>query len=296
MAMKILLNPSEFSSEEFKVALTSDLKRKSGVKDLSLNGSLKKHKRNANDIAPTAHRDMKEIPNIKAGLENKIGRSSSQMNAQVTGRQQVAATDSELVKEQQIPFTKNSAHWKYIDSLEVFQLLPQKPHFRPLCERNEASREVLAIGHMLTFATLVEKASQLEIENSASVFESYLEGLTDLEVLGFEVKVVVDNINELLSLKRRQENLENLSKENQSKIAECDGEIEKLEEEIIEIDKIMCQLEAKLATKVSKKLEKYSRQDILKFNALAIEDELLTVKEQFKVKASSNLLSFGGLT
>ncbi|XP_065852212.1 uncharacterized protein [Euphorbia lathyris] len=224
----------------------------------------------------------------EARAENRMEESSktseNELNDQVT-RQKVAAAGDE-VKNHRLPFTKTSFAWNYIDSLEVFRIL-STPHFTPLSELDEEIREGLAISHMLTFATLVEKASELEIEKPTSLFDSYLGALADLKMLGFDVKAVADTITELLSFKKRQEKLENRSGEIQEKIAECDGERAKLDEEINEIDKMISELEERRAMKVSRKTKEDSKSEFLQFNASSIKADLVLVKEKFKVKAAA---------
>lgn len=194
---------------------------------------------------------------------------------------------SAVVKDQEIPFTKSSFLWQYIDSLQVFQALPQNPHFRPLSECNEASREELAIGHMLNFVNLVEKASNLQIENPTSVFDSYLKDLADLEMLGFYVKPVADCINKLLSFKRRKEQIDDRWIEIHDKIAECDSKKEKFEEEITAIDKMICELQEQRALKVSLRVKEDSNRCFLQGCASTIKDNMFDVKQKFEDKAAS---------
>ncbi|XP_065870040.1 DUF724 domain-containing protein 7-like isoform X5 [Euphorbia lathyris] len=178
------------------------------------------------------------------------------------------------MEKQELPFTKTLSLWQYVDSLEVFKVLPQKPHFIPLLEENEATREGFAIGNMLNFAGLVEKASKLKMNNPRNVFDSYLKALSDLEMHGFDVKMVVDQISKLLSIKIREEKLKNESHDLDCKIMQCDSQKAKLEGEIKE-------LEEQLAVKVEQKARIDSERNLLRNDAITLKEETVNAKLDF---------------
>ncbi|WCJ26744.1 protein of unknown function 724 7 [Euphorbia peplus] len=195
--------------------------------------------------------------------------------------------ESELVRDKNLPFVKSSYMWKEFDSQEVFRMLPQTPHFRQLSHCHEETREGLAIGHMMNFAFVVEKVSKLQIEDPTSLFVKYLEALNILEEFGFEVKAVVDRVNNLLSLKTRQEQFHDQSERHQSLVVKSDEKKAKLEEENIAIDKTISKLEAKRAENASQLVKEDSTRDFLQFRASAIEDFMLDMKQEFKVKSAA---------
>ncbi|XP_040930513.1 DUF724 domain-containing protein 2 isoform X4 [Gossypium hirsutum] len=88
---------------------------------------------------------------------------------------------SPLDSDQSLPFVKKSPIWRTIESLDVFQIVPQKPHFQPLAESREEFREGSAIGIMVTFASLFDKISMLHFDDPRNTFDSISEGLDDLE-------------------------------------------------------------------------------------------------------------------
>ncbi|KAI9181424.1 hypothetical protein LWI28_014895 [Acer negundo] len=98
--------------------------------------------------------------------------------------------------------------WSFIQSMEVFRLMPQKPHFRPLNECNEILREGLAIAQWITFAKVAEQTSELELDTSRSTFNSIIACLSELESHGFNVKVVQSRLLELQTMKESQEQLQ----------------------------------------------------------------------------------------
>ncbi|XP_012088732.1 DUF724 domain-containing protein 6 isoform X2 [Jatropha curcas] len=194
---------------------------------------------------------------------------------------------SELVNGQGIPFVKSSSIWKNIESLEVFKFLPQKPHFGPLIDCKVASREGCAIGNMLTFATVVERTSKLKVDDPRDLFDSYIETLTDLEMLGFDVKLVMDRLNRLLAIKDRQEQLQHQSKDVAIQIEECVHEKTKLREDIDKIDKIISELEEQRAMKVSLKVTQESEIIALQVGANGISEDILSAMHEFESLAAS---------
>ncbi|XP_065854946.1 DUF724 domain-containing protein 2-like isoform X3 [Euphorbia lathyris] len=201
-------------------------------------------------------------------------------NVENLDQSSVQASD-ELVEKQELPFTKTSSVWEYIDSLEVFKVLPQNPHFRPLLEeKNEATREGFAIGNMFNFAGLVEKTSKLKIDQPTSVFDSYLKALSDLEMHGFDVKALSNRISQLLPIKIREEEMKKDSQDLYNKIAEYDSHIAKLEGEIKE-------LEEQLAMKMEQKAMKDSESNLLQKDVIRLKEEILNAKLDFVREAGA---------
>ncbi|XP_065854764.1 DUF724 domain-containing protein 7-like [Euphorbia lathyris] len=234
--------------------------------------------------------DMNRDGTTKSAKKRKRG-----MNAQGTVQQVPAAGAAEdNVQVETVParntnlplFRKSSSLWNHIDSLEVFRILPQKPHFSFLSDINDEIREGTAFGHMLTFASVVDKVTKLQINDPVTVFHSYSEALAILEAIGFDVKVVVDRVNELLILKTRREKLKNKSKRYQSSVAECDEKKAKLGQEIRAIDKMMSELEEQRALKVSQMVKEDSSREFLQLEVSSIKEVMFDVEHKFKVKSA----------
>ncbi|XP_048228137.1 DUF724 domain-containing protein 6 isoform X3 [Ricinus communis] len=194
---------------------------------------------------------------------------------------------TELVENLEMPFLKSSLIWKNIESLEVFQVLPQKPHFSPLIGHKEASREGMAMGHMLSFAVLIEKMSKLRVDDGREVFESYMEVLAELEMHGFEVKAIAERLEKLLSIKDRCKRLEDEAKKVHIGMAEGKNEKIKLEEDIDKIEKRISQLEEQRAMKVSMKMMKDSELITLQVNANAVNEDILNMEHEFENVAAA---------
>lgn len=164
--------------------------------------------------------------------------------------------DQARVENQDWPFIKTSPVWSAIDSLEVFKQIPQTPHFNPLRTYKEECREGLAIGCMVTFASLVEKISKLQFDNPRHVFESTLASLNDLEQHGFNISMPCNRVNELLLIKDTQlKYLEEIKEaegkiwehtENKLKLAE---ESKAIEQKIIELQKRQSSIKMDMETK-----------------------------------------------
>ncbi|XVF80710.1 hypothetical protein PTKIN_Ptkin15bG0097000 [Pterospermum kingtungense] len=142
-----------------------------------------------------------------------------------------------------LPFVKKSHVWRTIESMDVFQIVPQKPHFRPLAEIREEFREGSAIGIMISFASLFENISTLHVDAPSNTLDSILESLNDLEKHGFDVTLLQHRLNKLLSIKEGL-GLHLGDRENaQRELVENTKELMKFNEEMEEIEKKITQLQ-----------------------------------------------------
>ncbi|CAL5433517.1 unnamed protein product [Camellia sinensis] len=155
------------------------------------------------------------------------------------------------VPNQNLPFVKTFPLWETIESMDVFQSMPQNPHFRPLESCKESAREGLAIGCMVTFSSVVKKTTELQFDGPRSSIEDCLETLLDLEGHGFDVKMLRDRLTGLLLIKDKQEFLQDQSKELESRIMAHSHEKSKIDEEIDEINKQIKELKEKRALAMS---------------------------------------------
>ncbi|KAK2665510.1 hypothetical protein Ddye_004084 [Dipteronia dyeriana] len=140
-----------------------------------------------------------------------------------------------------------------IQSMEVFRLMPQKPHFRPLNECNEIIREGLAIAQWFTFAKVVEQTSELQVDASRSLFDSIVECLSELESHGFDVKAVRSRLLELQTMKECQEQLQTKLENFKREIVERTHKETKIKAEIDAAAKELKVLEEKVDAVEEKK-------------------------------------------
>ncbi|KAL1542623.1 DUF724 domain-containing protein 3-like isoform X1 [Salvia divinorum] len=194
-----------------------------------------------------------------------------------------------LSEPEKLPFEKNTILWKTIESIQVFQRLPQKPHFQPLENFRESSREGLAIGYMVTFSSIVERASKLQLTDPVSIMEDIMDTLTDLEKQGFEVRPIQDCISELLAIKGKQEKLANDAETLKGQITGHSDTKARLERDIEEINEHIKKLQRKHSQAESAKEREEEEMAFLQVRLRETKDSIKTVKNDFEGKVSSIL-------
>ncbi|XP_021290580.1 DUF724 domain-containing protein 6-like [Herrania umbratica] len=190
-------------------------------------------------------------------------------------------------EDEALPFVKSLPIWKAVQSMEIFQVIPQNPHFRPLVKLKEILREGVAVGHMLTFASLVQRTSNLRVADPRNLFTSILDALLDLEMLGFDVKAVRDRTSELLFMKDRHGHLQDQSKEVEVQVKQHAHELTKINEEIDINKKMLKELEGKQAILVSIKESKISKIASLQVCADVTTEDIQSVEFDFENLAAT---------
>ncbi|XP_068315931.1 DUF724 domain-containing protein 7-like isoform X2 [Pyrus communis] len=181
------------------------------------------------------------------------------------------------------PFVKSYPEiWQKVESMDAFRRYPQKPHFYPLVKCGELSRESLAIAKMLTFASLVEKTSKLNIEVPDDFFDSSFQELSDLETFGFDVKGVRDRLNSLLEMKVQLGQLQDKSKEVEIQIAEQTQERKKHNEKISGVAKQIKDLQDQLVVLMSEDAAKGTEISRLQSEENAITESILSTRCNFE--------------
>ncbi|KAL8113235.1 hypothetical protein AgCh_020527 [Apium graveolens] len=157
---------------------------------------------------------------------------------------------------QSLPFVKRSPLWKVVDSMELFKTT-QRPHFSPLVNCTEETREGLAIGTMVNFSNLVENTSKLQFSCDMTIIERSLETLAEFESHGIDVEKIRSCLTQLLSKKQTaselQKEYDNIESEicNSLDEGKFDEEINQLNQQIEEIQKKLA--EAKMAKEMREK-------------------------------------------
>jgi len=136
-----------------------------------------------------------------------------------------------------LPFVKKSQLWKVLESMEVFKVVPQSPHFSPLLESEEECREGDAIGRMVMFSSLLEKVNNLQVDDPISSINRIDECFLKLEKHGFNVTTPRSRIAKILSIKERQTCALEELKAVEEKITENDNKRRKYEEDIVELQR-----------------------------------------------------------
>ncbi|KAK6279583.1 hypothetical protein POUND7_019850 [Theobroma cacao] len=199
----------------------------------------------------------------------------------------LAMTGDNELEDEGLPFVKSLPIWKAVQSMEIFQVMPQNPHFHPLVKLKEILREGVAVGHMLTFASLVQKTLNLTVADPRNLFTSILDALLDLEMLGFDVKAVRDRTSELLVMKDRYGHLQDQSKEVEVQVKQHAHELTKINEEIDINKKMLKELEEKQAILVSIRESKISKIASLQVCADVTTGDIQSVEFDFENLAAS---------
>ncbi|KAF5194664.1 hypothetical protein FRX31_015747 [Thalictrum thalictroides] len=135
-----------------------------------------------------------------------------------------------------LPFVKHPDLWQSCESLEVFQRMPQKPHFLPLEQYDEEIREGYAIANMLNLANLVQKTLEAKLDEPTSVYESRLKRLTDLEEHGFTVQPIRVVLEGLLKIKASYSELDDKTTDAEKEFVEEKGKLDEVEESIKQLN------------------------------------------------------------
>lgn len=174
-------------------------------------------------------------------IESTMGNESEKM-----AHQSDPAHTRSTVK--RIPFVKSSFLWKSIESMEIFDIMPQDPCFRQLEELSEEIREGMAIGLMVTFANLASRVEKLCINDSYETFKERLEALVPLEENGFDVRLVRSRIEELLEIKNYQRQSKNKKTALEEQMLGKEYEESRLDTLNCALDKTITEVERHLAS------------------------------------------------
>ncbi|CAH9137316.1 unnamed protein product [Cuscuta epithymum] len=188
------------------------------------------------------------------------GENSGVQNHPATGNGgevlEVATTVSEHLQSRFLPFKKTKlSQWDKIESRDVFQKYPQKPHFQPLEHVEDSYREPLMIYYMTTFADIIDDARFLGFDGPRSTIDEMLNTLCVLESQGFNVEPARRHLNEILSYKDKKEHLQNLLTQTRGEKEKHKMEKARIAEEVDELKKQMAKLENVIASAQSREDE-----------------------------------------
>ncbi|WOK98906.1 hypothetical protein Cni_G07618 [Canna indica] len=159
------------------------------------------------------------------------------------------------LKEISLPFPKISSMWESIESMEVFKVMPQQPHFGPLEQYSMEFREGMAIGLMISFANLVSNIQQLHIDDGQATLKERLRALGPLEANGFDVKFLRSRLHELLEIQASRGQCETRKASLEEKILEKKHDNERLDSCITALDKAIMELKQNLSSFYERKDE-----------------------------------------
>ncbi|KFK37489.1 hypothetical protein AALP_AA4G264000 [Arabis alpina] len=183
--------------------------------------------RNQNSVGNDATRENEET-----NEDNNRKRKREQILGSSANVGETRANDSTMV----LPFEKKLRTWKTFESMEVFKTVPQSPHFSPLMETRESSRETSALGLMCSYSELVEEVKGPFI-SLISRLEFLNDSFAELEKHGFDVKEPYSRVQKLLSLKARQANKMEQLKSVEKEIAVEESKKVEIELKILELQR-----------------------------------------------------------
>ncbi|ESQ40604.1 hypothetical protein EUTSA_v10015933mg [Eutrema salsugineum] len=111
-----------------------------------------------------------------------------------------------------LPFVKTSktlAGWKECESREAFKRWPQRPHFNGpwVFQTPQLIRQFFALGLMQSFLDISESIESRGKDLPSDELDEDKEALVALETYGFDSTRPLSQIEEILSLKRKEADL-----------------------------------------------------------------------------------------
>jgi len=249
----------------------------------------------------SSHNDFEaqEHINVMVGVETSAsGVQYSEVGSEaenvVLNRALRLGVDESLQEQSPLPFEKRSLLWEPIESSEIFSLMPQCPHFRPLEQCHKDFREGEAIGLMVTFANSAVSIGKLQIADSQHKFDDILKTLVNLEGHGFDVQRLQARVVEMLGIKDNQERLVEerstlemlLIKEKMEK-ARLNSEFESIEKAMREFEQSLSHLHEKKIHISVQKRETQSKLNNLKMDSMRVENALLSSEQDFEATLSA---------
>ncbi|XP_076899213.1 uncharacterized protein LOC143553019 [Bidens hawaiensis] len=189
--------------------------------------------------------------------------------------------------QQDWPFIKRSPIWATIESLEIYQTSPQRPHFSPLKKVKADRREGLAIAHMVTFMNMVQMLSTLQLTDPVDPINNGLEILTDLETHGFDVDVIRGRFNKILSLKPKASQQTIKLKEVEEELEKCNAEKCVEEKKINELEMKIKELHERMAQKVALNKVRDEEMMALQSNMKLVSKQIADCELAFKELAAT---------
>uniref|UniRef100_A0A0E0JK22 Agenet-like domain-containing protein n=1 Tax=Oryza punctata TaxID=4537 RepID=A0A0E0JK22_ORYPU len=178
--------------------------------------------------------------------------------------------------------------------MEVFDKLPQVPHFGKLTGYPPELREGKTLGLMVSFANLAESIQNMRIQDKENIFEEKLRCLSELEEDGFDVKALKERLENLLWIKNRQIELKKNRARLDQGMLEREVDNATIEQSQKLLDKVIKELELKLleyqekkASLVDKKAANCSEIEKLQGDMDQIEESFLSAEYDFHTTAAA---------
>uniref|UniRef100_A0A0D9XRD1 Agenet domain-containing protein n=1 Tax=Leersia perrieri TaxID=77586 RepID=A0A0D9XRD1_9ORYZ len=120
----------------------------------------------------------------------------------------------------ELPFVKTSPFWAPTEAMEIFNKIPQRPHFRQIWQEYPTFCEGKALGLMISFVHVAEGIERLNIHDNNSVFEEIMKLISLLEENGFNVMLLRSRLETLLRLKNSWSKIQDMLNQSEKEIAQ----------------------------------------------------------------------------
>ncbi|WOL06050.1 hypothetical protein Cni_G14782 [Canna indica] len=198
------------------------------------------------------------------------------------------------IKEVPLPFSKTSAMWESIQSVEVFQVMRQQPHFRQLEQYAMEFREGMAIGLMVSFANLFASIKKLHIDEDLTYVEERLKALGPFEANGFDVHSLRSRLQELIEIQVQRKKCRTTKEELEAKILKIkdnngmiDSIVAEFEKSIMELEQNLTNLQERRDSVAVQRTHNQSEIPKLEMDVLEAEEAYHSAVEKFYSTLSS---------
>ncbi|CAN6196725.1 unnamed protein product [Urochloa humidicola] len=201
-------------------------------------------------------------------------------------------TESLAIKN--LPFMKTSPMWEHLEEMEVFRNVPQHLNVHKFQQRIPELKEGMALGLMVSFASLAQSIRSLSIDDEVVLFEEKMEGLSLLEADGFDVGHLRLRLETLLHIRNSRAELQGAIEDVKEKISQKETDCRHLDPQISVLNMTVRELELQaylfrciMQSAISQKMNDASEILRLKTEAGTLERSYLSAEQSFSSAAAA---------
>ncbi|KAF0917886.1 hypothetical protein E2562_021612 [Oryza meyeriana var. granulata] len=180
------------------------------------------------------------------------------------------------------------------EKMEVFEKLPQVPHFGRLTGCPPELREGKALGLMASFANIAESIQNMRFQEKENIFEEKLRCLSELEEDGFDVRALKERLENLLRIKNRHADLKKMKASLDEGILEKEVDNSSIEQKLMFLEVLIKELELKRLEYQEKKESLVGQKEAncseiskLQGDVDRIEESFLSAEHDFHITAAA---------
>ncbi|CAO1939924.1 unnamed protein product [Urochloa humidicola] len=201
-------------------------------------------------------------------------------------------TESLAIKH--LPFIKTSPMWDHLEEMEVFRNVPQHLNVHKFQQHIPELKEGMALGLMVSFASLAQSIRSLSIDDEVALFEEKMEGLSLLEADGFDVRHLRSRLETLLHIRNNRAELQGAIEDVKEKISHKKTDCRHLDPQISVLNMTVRELELQaylfrciMQSAISQKMNDASEILRLKTEAGVLERAYLSAEQSFSSAAAA---------